>query len=61
MTFSYFSCIIILFDIHVDAFRMEKVEESTQTTIFIDETQFGKLRSETFSENFEASNDIFCG
>jgi len=51
--------IIILFFIHLDAFRVEVVEESTHGTVFINWTQFGKTRSRTFQECFEASNDTF--
>ena len=40
--------IIILFVIHLNAFGVEKVEESTHGTIFIDMTQFGEMGSETF-------------
>jgi len=53
--------IIILFFIHLDAFGVEKVEESAHGTIFTDGTQFGKTRFETFQENFDASNDVFWG
>ena len=53
--------IIILFVIHIDAFRVKKLEESTHGTVFTDESQFGETRSETFPKCFEASNEIFGG
>ena len=53
--------IIILFLIHINSLWVEKVEESSHGIIFIGETQFGKTRSKTFEENFEASNDVFWG
>ena len=53
--------IIILFFIHIDRFREEKVEESTHDTVFIDMTQFGKMGSAMFRERFEASNNVFRG
>ena len=46
--------IIVLFFIHLDAFRVKKVEESTHETIFTDMTQFAETRSETFQDRFEA-------
>ena len=51
--------IIILFIIHLDAFRMENVKESSHRNLFTGGTQFGKLGSEIFRERFEASNDVF--
>ena len=53
--------IIILFVIHLDASRVEKVEESTHGIVFTSETEFGEKGSETFLEHFEASNDVFWG
>lgn len=53
--------IIILFYIHLNAFRVENVEESTHRTIFTGGIQVGKTHFETFRELFEASNDIFLG
>lgn len=53
--------IIILFFIHLDAFREEKVEESSHGTIFTGGTQFGKIGSETFWERFQESNHVFWG
>lgn len=46
--------IIILFFIHLNVFKMEKLKESTHGAIFTNETQFGKLRFETFREQFKA-------
>jgi len=52
--------IIMLFFIYIDSFQSEKkMEESTHMTIFTDRTHFGKLGSETFRENFDASNNFF--
>jgi len=53
--------IIILFVIHLDAFRVEKVEELAHGTVFTGGTQFGEMGSETFGERFEASYDVFGG
>jgi len=46
--------IIILFLIHIDDFRVEKVKELAQMTIFTSGTQSGKLGFETFEEHFKA-------
>ena len=51
--------IIIFFVMHLDAFGEEKVEASTHGTIFTGRTQFAETGSKTFSEHFEASNDVF--
>jgi len=51
--------IIILFLIHLDVFKVEKLEELANKIVFTDKTQFGKMGPETFRERFEASNDIF--
>ena len=51
--------IIIFFVIHLDTFGVEKGEESSHRTVFTRGTQFGKMRSETFWECFEASNNVF--
>lgn len=51
--------VIISFFIHLDAFRVEKVKELTHEIAFICKTKFGKIRSKTFLEHFEASNNIF--
>ena len=40
--------IIIRFSIHLDAFGVGEVEESTHGTIFTSGTQFGETGSETF-------------
>jgi len=53
--------IIIFFVIHLNAFGVEKAEESTNETVFTGGTQFGETGSETFWERFESSNDIFWG
>jgi len=53
--------IIILFFIHIDAFEVEEVERSAHRTIFTNGTQFGETGSKTFSEHFEASEDLFGG
>lgn len=53
--------IIILIFIHINAFRVEKVEDSIHKTILINVSQFGKLRFKTFRMQFEASNNIFGG
>jgi len=52
---------IILFFIHIDAFRVEKLEESTHKTIFTDGIQFDKVGFETFGEHFEESTTFSCG
>lgn len=46
------------FFIHIYAFKVEKMEESAHGAIFTSGIQFGKMGSETFRENFEASNDV---
>ena len=53
--------VIIFFFIHIDAFRVEKLEESTHKAIFTDGIQFDKLGFETFVEHFEASKTFFWG
>ena len=53
--------IIILFFIHIDAFGVEKVEESTHRTVFTGGTQYDETRFVTFQEHFEASNNVFLG
>jgi len=53
--------IIILFFIHLNAFEVEKVEESYHGAVFIGGTQFGKMGPQTFEECFEASNYFFLG
>ena len=50
-----------MFVIHLDAFRVDKVEKSADMTIFTGRTELGKLGSETFREHFEASNNILGG
>jgi len=52
--------IIILFFIHIDAFGVEKVDESNHEIVLTSRTQFGETGFETF-ECFEASNEVFCG
>ena len=44
---------------HLNAFKVEKMEESSHRTIFTGDTHFGNLRSETSRQYFEASNDVF--
>ena len=51
--------IIIFSVIHLNAFGVEKVEESSHGTVFTSETQFGEMGSEAFQERFETSNDVF--
>jgi len=51
--------IIILFFIHLNAFFMEKVEESAHVTILNGGTHFGEIGSKNFRGHFEASKDIF--
>ena len=53
--------IIMLFVIHLDAFGVEKLEDSTHETIFTSRTQFGKTHSETFYKSFEVLNNFFGG
>ena len=50
--------IIMFFVIHLDAFGVEKVDESSHGTIFTSGTQFGETGSETFQVHFEASNNL---
>lgn len=50
---------IILVFIHVNAFRVEKVEESVHRTLFTSWNYFGKLGFESFWECFEASKTFF--
>jgi hypothetical protein len=52
--------IIILFFIHINAFRVEKPEGISLQVHFNSRSQFGKLGFETFQSHFEALNDIFC-
>lgn len=47
------------FFLHLDAFKMKKLEESTHETLFTRRTQFVKFGSKTLSKNFEALNDNF--
>lgn len=47
------------FFLHLNAFRMKKLEELTHETLFTRRTQFVKSRSKTLSNNFEALNEIF--
>lgn len=50
--------IIILFVIHIDAFEVEKLEESTCRTIFPSKSKFGEFGSETFCRHLEALNEF---
>lgn len=51
--------IIILLVIYLDAFGVENVDESSQGIVFTGGTHFGKMRSKTFQQHFEASNEVF--
>ena len=50
----YPNWIILFIFIHLNAFGVEKVEESSHETMFTGRTQFGKTRFETFQVCFEA-------
>ena len=50
-----------IFFIYIDAFLVEKVDESAHGVVFTGGTQFGKTGFEAFREQFEASNDVFWG
>jgi len=51
----------LYFFIHLDAFGVEKVEESAHRTFLPAIPNLAKMEYETFRECFEASNDIFWG
>lgn len=53
--------IIILFFIHLDVFKEEKLEEPACGNNFVNGTQFGELGSETFYGHFEDLNGYFWG
>ena len=61
ITLFYSDWIIIFFVIHLDAFKVEKMEGSIHWTVFTSGTQFGKVGSENFRECFKASNEVFWG
>ena len=46
--------IVIFFFIHLDSFKVRKLEESANGMIFTSGTQFHEMRSKTFWESFEA-------
>jgi hypothetical protein len=53
--------IILLFVIHLDAFKVEKIGGINLHGHFSGRSEFGKLGFEAFLSHFEASNDIFWG
>lgn len=53
--------IIILFVIHLDAFKVAKIEKLAYISSFNGRTQFEDLGSETFQSQFQALNDVFGG
>ena len=51
--------IIILFGIHLDAFKVENLEESTYISSYISGTQFEELDSKTCQGHFVTLNNAF--
>jgi len=50
----YPNWIIVLFFFHIDAFKVEKVEEKSHKT-----TKFGEFKCEIFRDHIKASNAAF--
>lgn len=57
----YLNCIILFFGICLDAFKVEKIEESAYRSNFIDGNQFGELVCKNLWGHFETLDDINLG